>query len=176
MSKRSAVIALLSLLTPGVAYAAGPFGIEIGDTNMEKARSILENNGQVEDAGVNKWSNGPMIRSSGSGFDIRGLNEVLVIGDKDDRVVGVILEMPDDRFDDMTSMLSDNYSLVSKQDPHVGNQSAEFRASDIEINVNAPHLSHSMSIQYLHPTLVEAFRKESKQERREQQQKEKSQL
>lgn len=166
------VLAVLFFVVPAVAFAeAAPFGLPIGIATVKDVRNALSSKTRLEDNGFNKWSNGPMIKADGVGLEIEGLREAVFIFNAQEKLVGVILDLPKDRYDSIKSYLKSKYQLVSDQAPFVGNQVATFSEGPVTITADAPHMSFEMSVRYIHSELQSAIKKGSQQER---QQKEKS--
>jgi len=154
----------------------GPFGLSVGTTSLDEARAQLSAQTRLEALGENRWTNGPMFKSSGAGLGLNGLQEALFIFDTDATLAGVILYLNKNRYQDFKGMLSEQYQLISDQAPFVGNQLATFRQDDVTIEAEAPHMSFQMEIRYLHRSLIEAYNQGSQREQQEQRRQESSQL
>lgn len=177
MTFKTLLFFILLCVAPMIAHAGpGPFGLSVGNTSLSEARAQLSNQTRIEDAGTNKWSNGPMLKSSGAGLGLNGLQEALFIFTSDNTLVGVVLTLHKNRYADIKRMLSEQYPLISDQAPFVGNQLATYRQDDVTIEASAPHMSFQMEVRYLHRTLMEAFNQGSQQQQQEQQRRERSQL
>jgi hypothetical protein len=57
--------------------------------------------------------------------------------------------------------LAGKYKLVRKNQPFVGDAQATFRQGDSSIELDAPHLSFSMTLSYMTNTLQKAFKQQS---------------
>lgn len=161
--------AAAALLMPLSALAedVGPFGLSIGTTTVDKAREILSAETRIEDAGINKWTDGPMIEADGDGLGLDRLDRALLIFDADERLTGVILTLPKSRYDDLKAMLGSQYQLVSATEPFVGTREATFQGDEngeVKIELFAPHLGFDMEVRYLHVSLLQAFNRGSKEE------------
>ncbi len=165
------VIAVLFLaLAPFLAHAEGaPFGLPVGVATLKEARASLGAKTRLEDSGFNKWSNGPMLKSNGSGLGMDGLQSALFIFNAQEKLVGVILTLPKHRFESIKSYLQGKYKLVSAQTPFVGNQSATFREGPVTIQASAPHMSFEMEVSYIHSELQAAFNRGSQAEQAQKQ-------
>ncbi len=157
------------------AYAGvSALGFEIGTADFEQVRTALTEQGNVEHAGINKYSGGPMLLAPGSLFQIEGLNSALFIFDENAKLAGILMKMGKYKFNDIFGHLSSKYKLISKQIPFVGDSSAKFQQDDVHIEVDAPHLSFEMTVLYMKKTLLSKINSESSQEKKEQKAKEKS--
>lgn len=177
MQFKTILYVILLCITPMIAYSGpGPFGLSVGGTSLAEARSELSSRTQVQDAGTNKWTLGPMLKASSSGLGLDGLQDTLLIFDADEVLVGAILTLQKSRYRDIKDMMSEQYQMVSDEAPFVGNQLATYREDDVTIEVSAPHMSFQMEIRYFHPTLMEAHDQGVQQQKQEQQRRESSQL
>jgi len=170
---KNTLIALFALLVSNIALADPTiFGLTISKTKVEE----LKNKYSVSYTGQNKYSGGDMydISTGQIGFD--GLNSVTAIFNKDGVLIAVLTELPKSKFDYLKSSLSNKYKLVSQKIPFVGNKSAKYRDGNTEIDLNAPHMSFEMTMNYIHKDLLRAFNNQSENEQRAKKQKESSML
>lgn len=159
MKRRTQLLLAVALLTTGTAHAGTKaLGFEIGVSTVEQVRSTIARQTQVMDAGENSYSAGPMLKTDGSGYDIRGLNSVLYIFDPQKKLAGIVMNMDKNRFDAIFQMLAGKYKVAAQQRPFVGNQYARFKTQDAVIEVDAPHLSFEMDVNYLRDDLMQQFR------------------
>ena len=139
-------------------------GYEIGVSTADQVKKDLVKKMKVEDAGANKFSGGPMLKTKGTSYEIDGLNEVLYIFDEKKILAGVIMGMNKARFDAIFQFLSSKYQVTSQERPFVGNQFARFKPSDSFIDVDAPHLCFTMEIRYVRNDLMQKFNAQSEAE------------
>ena len=164
-------------LMPVLAVAGpGPFGLSVGQTTLEEARESLSGKTAVQDKGINRWSNGPMLSSRGAGLGLDGLQEALLIFDQENILTSVVLTLHKNRYTDLRAMLANQYTLIDEQAPFVGNKVATFREDGVTIEANSPHMSFSMLLSYQ----TEAFMRQHQQgvakDQQEKAQRESSQL
>lgn len=167
------IIALFTLLISNVALADPTvFGLTISKTKVED----LKNKYSVTYTGQNKFSNGDMydIATGQIGFD--GLNSCTVIFSKEGVLIAVLTGFPKSKFDYLKSSLSNKYQLVSQKIPFVGDKSAKYRDGNTEIDLNAPHMSFELTMNYIHTDLLRAFNNQSIIEQRAKEKKESSML
>ena len=161
------------LLAAPLAHAeVAPFGQVIGAARFDDTFKQLQAQTSIKRAGTNEWSLGPMLEANGRGLGIDGLDKATFIFNSDNILVGVILELPKYRYPDIKQYLSGKYTLVSQQEPFVGNRQSVFRDGDVSITLGAPHMSFDMQVLYVHQSLQSAFdrgqaAKEAAQEKRE---------
>lgn len=147
-----ASFALLAALT---AHAGTPvLGFEIGVTTADQLQHALAGKTAVEPAGTNKFTGGPMFRTSGASYDIDSLESVTYIFDQDRRLAGVLMNMGNHRFDAIYKLLTAKYKVAAQQRPFVGDQYALFKPGDAVIELDAPHLSFEMQVRYLRNDLL----------------------
>ncbi len=155
------LIAGISICCAMPAFAdPAPFGLEVGKATISDAKKLYK----ISEDGTNKYSNGPMYSVPTSQIDFDGLNELTLIFDNSNVLVGVLAILPKHQFKSMHQSLSGKYKVVSQEIPFVGNSSAKYVNGNTEITLNAPHLSFDMSMNYLHKELVKAFEAQSKAE------------
>ncbi|PSX10483.1 hypothetical protein [Photobacterium angustum] len=164
---------LLLLLTSSSVYAAPTiFGMTLGEMSEKELKAKYN----VNLTGKNKYSEGNMYSVPVSSINFEGLQEVTAIFSSDGKLLAVLTSFPKDKFDYLKNTLGGKYKLVSKQIPFVGNKKATFRDGVTEISLNAPHLSFTMSMNYINDDLMKAFNSKSQSEAKEKQQNEASQL
>ncbi len=90
---------------------------------------------------------GPMLSYRGD-FGLSGLTAATYLFWPEGVLAAAVLEIEKSRYDQITSVLKQKYTLVHETRPFVGSRSAVLRSGDTEIRVSAPHLSFSMEIVY----------------------------
>lgn len=132
-------------------------GVEVGTSTVEQVRAQASKATRVVEAGMNKWSEGPMLRSDGGGYSINGLSDVLYIFDKGGVLAAVVMTLGKERFDEIFDIVAGKYKTVSKQIPFVGDKSARFKAKGVTIELNAPHMSFQMEARYVRDDFLQRF-------------------
>ncbi|ROQ90695.1 hypothetical protein [Desulfosoma caldarium] len=157
---------LLSLLfIPSISIAqVQVLGFEIGSSTLEQVKTQLAKQTRIHDAGINKFTRGPQIKTDGEGYGIERLYEVFYIFDQDHKLAGVLMTMCKTRFDEILSFLSEKYTLTAKRRPFVGDMFARFKAKGVIIELDAPHLSFNMEIRYIRDDLYKQFNMQTAQE------------
>lgn len=159
MKKIIRLLLAASLLISGLAHAGTKaLGFEIGVSTVDQVRSVMVKQTRVMDAGENKYSAGPMLKTDGTGYDIQGLNSVVYIFDPQQKLLGVVMGMNKNRFDVVFKMLADKYKVVAQERPFVGDRYARFKTQDATIQIEAPHLSFDMDVSYLRDDLLKKLR------------------
>lgn len=148
MFQKLVLALIISLLPQAAMAAAAPFGMTIGTATLHDVNRELGPKTKLEIAGVNKWTNGPMLKSDGSGLGIDGLQSVYFIFTPQGKLVGVFLTLPKERYASIKNSLRSKYKLVSAQEPFVGNQLAKFQDGNVAIEASAPHMSFEMELSY----------------------------
>ena len=107
MSKKIRLyITLFFLFISAIALAdPSPFGIEINKTLI----SEVKNKFKCKDAGINKYSDGPMCELDPSTLGFDGLETVLVIADNDSKVLAVMSDFNKSQYENLLDMLSNKY-------------------------------------------------------------------
>jgi hypothetical protein len=165
MKQLSFTLAAIVFSACNFAYAGTPvLGFEVGVSTLDQVSSTLEKKTKVVDNGVNKFSNGPMVKTNGTSYEIEGLNGVLYIFDDQKKLMGVVMDMNKARFDAIFQFLSGKYKVSAQERPFVGNQFARFKTPDSVIEVSAPHMGFEMEVRYLRNDLVQKFDAQSQAE------------
>jgi hypothetical protein len=160
-----ALLAVTSILCAGSALAGTPvLGFEVGTSTLDEVKATLSKQTKVKDVGVNKWSNGPMLKTDGASYEIEGLNTVLYIFDEEKKLAGVVMNMRKARFASIYKVLAEKYKLQSEKRAFVGNQFAKFKSPNGSIELDAPHMSFEMEVRYLTSELVQKFSAQSEAE------------
>jgi len=148
------LLAMALALLPHIALAeAAPFGLPVGSATLQDVKQTLGPKTKLENAGLNKWSHGPMLKSNGAGLGIESLQSAYFIFSPQEKLIGVLLTLPKERYASVKNSLRSKYKLISAQEPFVGNQLARFRDGEITIEASAPHMSFEMELTYTHAEL-----------------------
>jgi hypothetical protein len=151
-------------------------GFEVGVSTLDQVKATLSKKTQVKDTGINKWSNGPMIKTDGSSYEIEGLDSVLYIFDEQETLMGVLMDMNKARFKSIYELLSKKYEVRTQKRPFVGDQFARFESPDGIIELDAPHLGFQMQVRYLRSDLVRMFNSRSEDENKAKKKREEEQF
>ncbi len=150
-----------------VAFAANaaPLGLELGVASYAQVNQQVGGKTSLSDVGTNKYSGGKMLQGDGAGLGIDGLNEITFIFDKTDKLAAVLMTLPKDSLQKTLSALSNKYQLIEKQVPFVGNAFVRLQQGDSVIELDAPHLSFQMTVNYLTKSLKQSFNQQATGER-----------
>jgi len=155
--------AAFALLTSHAALAGTPvLGVELGVSTLDQVRSTQGQKAELENAGVNEYTGGPMLVSEGTGYGIEGLRKVAYIFDSQKKLAAVLMTLEKGRFDTIARVVAGKYKLRSQERPFVGNQQATFQTGDGVIELNAPHMSFEMTALYARSDLMQQFKTQSK--------------
>lgn len=160
-----ASLVLALALLPTAQAGTQVLGFELGVTTLEQVRNTLAGQTRVEDAGVNHWNDGPMLKTDGKGYDVDALQEVTYIFDRDRRLAAVLMRLGKHRFGSVHALLAKKYRVEKQQLPFVGDQYARFATPDAMIELEAPHLSFEMHARYLRRDFAAEYRTRLAQER-----------
>jgi hypothetical protein len=153
-----------------LATNAAPLGLELGVATQAQVRQQLNSQTQLEEAGTNQYSGGNMLKGDGEGLGIDGLSEIVFIFDTGDKLAAVLMTLPKgEGFGDLQAgnftktakALGAKYKLVEKIQPFVGNARAIFRQGDSVVELDAPHMSFTMTLRYLTQALEKTFKQQS---------------
>ncbi len=166
MRSRLRVAVVVAALMPALPSVAGTqvLGAEIGVTTLDQLKQELSKKTKVESAGENKFTGGPMLKTGGDSYEIRGLTEVLYIFDDQKKLAGVLMDMDKARFDAVFDALNGKYKLTAQQRPFVGNQFARFKPTDAVVELDAPHLGFNMEVRYIRNDLMQKYNAQSEAE------------
>ncbi len=140
---------------------AAPLGLEIGFANLAGVKHKLGGMTNLESVGTNEYSEGPMLRSSGEGLGVDGLSQLLLIFDKDNVLVGVVMTLPKAP-KDVLQKLSEKYQVVDNRiDAFMNNGYARLGKGESLIEIDAPHLSFTMEVRYLTQKLMADYQQKS---------------
>lgn len=158
-----AVALPLSLAAVPCLADPAPFGLELGKATVTEAKAHFD----LDEKGTNRYSGGPMFSVPVSEVDFDGLQDLTLIFNSQNTLVGVLATLPKQQFSSMHGMLSGKYRVVSTNIPFVGNSSAKYVDGGTEITLDAPHMSFEMSMNYLRKELQQTFEKQSAEEARQ---------
>jgi antitoxin component YwqK of YwqJK toxin-antitoxin module len=145
-------------------------GYDLGRTTWPGAiLSRLPDNHFPLAAGINKYSNGKMLRFNGSQLQDGWAQELLLIFDEHEVLTGMLatgkkggsgsgLEAYRGQFDRYRKTFAQQYQLVSQTVPYVGDSKASFRSGACAITIEAPHQSFDMTISWRTPEFDRQFR------------------
>jgi hypothetical protein len=146
------ILAAALVLLSGVVAGSEPvrvLGFAVGSETLAEVRARLEREGvRFESDGTNLYSRGPMLVARGNAFNVDGLERTLLIFDAEDRLAAVVLTLGRARYDGILSVLKGRYRLLDEKKAFVGDRHARFRAGDVEILLDSPHMSFEMTVVY----------------------------
>jgi hypothetical protein len=158
-------------VTPPTTESCATFqGYGLGRATWPEAiLSRLTDNQIPVEAGINKYSNGKMLRLSASQLQDDWAQELLLIFDEREQLTGMLatgkkggtgsgLESYRGQFDRLRKAFAQQYQLVSQTVPYVGDSKASFRSGACSITLEAPHQSFDMTISWRTPEFDRQFR------------------
>jgi hypothetical protein len=158
-------LALVATCYAGAARAASaaPLGMEIGVATYDQVKERIGKSTALNSAGINKYTGGQMLSGNGEGLDVAGLSEITFIFDRAGVLQGVLMTLAKD-FRPTYERLRKKYKLVSQKIPFVGNSYAKFAQETSVIILDAPHLSFDMTLSYVSPSFLAAYKARSSEE------------
>jgi len=166
-------LVMVMTTTLSVLADVSSLGFTIGKSDYAQVKNQSP---MLIEAGINKYSNGPMLKGLDPAWNIKGLNKTTFIFDKKQTLTAIMMSMNKHQFDRVFGFLSSKYKLVNKQIPFVGNKSAIFRKENVTIEINAPHMSFTMDVVYATDSFNKAYERIRKLERHNKNKHEQSQF
>ena len=163
----------LFAVNPALASGAGPFGLEVGGSTRAEVERQFRG---AESAGINRWSEGPMVSVPGSSLPLDGALSALFIFNPDDTLEAVIITLRKQRFEAIRGLLNELYRPVSARVPFVGDRLVTWEADGILIELDSPHLSFEMDLRYLAQGFLRRYREQHALEQQQQRQQQAGQL
>ena len=148
-------------------------GFKLGDSTFESVTRKLSG---WDELGINRYNDGKMIATNGNGYGIDDLQKVTYIFSSKNTLDAVLMQI-DNRNSKMNNegfkkfkgyILEKGYQQISNQEPFVGHQYAEFKTpSGNLIEIDAPHLSFDLNINYQTADFAKQYQQKSQQEKTE---------
>lgn len=162
----------VSLMSAHVFADPSIFGLELGKTTEQQLKAMYD----VQPKGMNKYSSGNMYSVPESSIDFDGLQEVTTIFDRKGVLIAVLTNFPKSKFSYLNQAIGGKYKLIDQNIPFVGNKSVIYRDGATEISLDAPHMSFTMSMNYIRDDFMRTYNEQSEAEKRQKQASESSQL
>lgn len=170
----AAVAALLAFGTADAQQVAAPLGLEIGKSTCADAEAAAGRDARPE-RGTSAWSGGPLLKfSNATGFGVDDLQKVTIVCDPQQTVIVAVLHFPKDGPSGVqatAAQLDRKYKALRRNLPFVGNASAEWRAANGTVLLDAPHLSFTYELSYWTSGALTAFDKWNAAQRSQREQK-----
>lgn len=171
--KNPTIALMASLLAATLIHAdPAPFGMQIGKATVADVKAKYS----INQAGMNKYSNGAMYELDPSELSMEGLHSSTIVFGSDGKLQAVLSTFSKDKFDYLFGTLKKKYKLVNSSIPFVGNKYAKFIDGNTEITLNAPHMSFEMDMNYVDKNLMKKFKQQTANEQQQKKNKEASQL
>jgi hypothetical protein len=144
-------------------------GFKLGDSTYESVTHRLSG---WDELGANNYNNGKMIATNGNGYGIDGLQKVTYVFSTQNTLDAVLMQidnrdskMNNEGFKKFKGYIAKNgYQQISNQEPFVGNQYSEFKTPSGDlIEINAPHLSFDLYIDYQTANFAKQYQEKSQQ-------------
>lgn len=140
--------AVASPSTAQAAETASVLGVLIGQSSLEDVRSMIhEHGGRITRNDTSAVTQGALLIVQGN-LGLEGLSETAFLFDTSGKLALAALTLSKHRYDAVLASLRSKYRYVSGNKPFVGNADATLRAGDVEIRLEAPHMSFEMSAIY----------------------------
>jgi len=167
--------ALLILMSQAVSAGSGvsAFGLEFHKT---KESDLAKQHKIIANKGINKYSGGNQYSIDTSQIGLTGLKSITVVFNKDKELVAILSTLRKSRYKNLKSILQKKYYLLKQHGRAVGNKGATFLKRDIIIELDAPHLSFEMTMNYLRADFLKNFKNSKEKDQKRKQQRENSLL
>jgi len=166
-------IAMVMGFSVGLYADVTSLGFTLGKTDY---KTITKQAPSLKNGGINKYSNGKMLKGMSPQFNIQGLKNTIFIFDKKDKLAVIMMTFNKNQFDTVFGYLKSKYPLKSKRIPFVGNKNVVFKKDGITIEVNAPHMSFDMEVMYSTDSFDKAYQRSQRIEQQQKNQREQSQF
>jgi hypothetical protein len=164
---------IAGFMIPAYAENAKPLGYEVGVASYETVYNSLKAKTQVNDLGLNKFTQGKVLKVSGSSFNIRDSGDISFIFDQEEKLSGVLMSLPksgtsgdDYYYSGFYQSYNDfqrKYTLVKQSLPVVGHLFAQFRKGESTIEMDAPEASETFDVRYLSPSFIQSYQSINRQ-------------
>ncbi|VAW71886.1 hypothetical protein MNBD_GAMMA12-1817 [hydrothermal vent metagenome] len=166
-------VAMVMGFSLGLYADVQSLGFTLGKTDY---KTVTQQAPSLKDGGINKYSNGKMLKGMSKQFKIQGLKDTLFIFDKQEKLAVIMMTFNKHQFDTVFGYLKSKYALQSKRIPFVGSKRAVFKKEDVKIKMNAPHLSFDMDVMYLTDKFDRDYKRIQRLEQRQKNKREQSQF
>ena len=177
---------LFIIMMPVDSYAedkVGPFGFGVGTSTILEVQQNL-NSFACDFDNQSVINNGFLFKCDARVFDMEGLTDFVyfIFENKvDQELRGAKLELANltfnkEMYDSIVASLSSKYKLVSKHKAFVGDSYARFKKDNVNILVESPHMSFTMSVTYSTENFDKVHQEYKKRQSEENASKQKSQL
>jgi len=130
------------------AINVAPLGVEVGYTNLVGLKEKLGNIIKIDYKGQNEVSNGVMMFSDGLGLGLKELNSILFIFNRENILVGVVMEMKKD-MESMNRQLLQQYTpITSDIDDSLEFGNVRYEKGDSFVEVDAQKESDFMELRF----------------------------
>ena len=155
---------------------AAPLGLEIGYANLDGVKAHLGSVTRLQDQGTNEYSGGAVLVSDGAGTGVEGLSNLLLIFDKQNILVGVVMTVPKNPKEVLGQLASKYKTVDNRIDTFMNKGYARLQKGDSLIEIDAPHLSFQMEIRYLTKKLMADYLQRSKDNEKQKKQEQTNKL
>ncbi|MDD2782342.1 hypothetical protein [Sulfuricurvum sp.] len=170
--KLKTILAATLLTTTLIHADPSPFGLEIGKSTV----SMMKEKYSSKFVGINNLSQGDVYDLDPSELGIEGMQSARVIYDKNGKLMGVFTTFPKGKFQYLFGQMKSKYKLVTSNIPYVGDTSAKLTNGNTEIQLNAPHMSFEMELNYVDKNLLKIAKQKSSNDAQQKSKHEASQL
>ena len=169
------MLVMLSSSTISVLADVNSLGMTIGKSTLAQ---VKKQSPMLVEAGVNKYSKGPMLKGLNPKWNIKGLKKTVLIFDDKNTLAVINMTMDKQQFKRVLGFLQSKYTLVNKKVPFVGYRSALLIAqkSKVLIEIPSPHMAFDMDLVYSTFAFDKAYKQISSDERRRKNNLDKSQF
>lgn len=166
---------LVMLTTSSISVLADvkSLGMTIGKTALT---DVQKQSPMLTQAGMNKYSKGPMLKGINPKWNIQGLKKTVLIFDKQNKLAVITMTINKKHFKRVLGFLESKYTLVNKKVPFIGNRYALLQHEGVLMEIVSPHMAFDMDVIYSTKAFDNTYRRIRNEERRRRETHDKSQF
>jgi hypothetical protein len=149
-----------ALASPAIA-GVEVLGFEIGESTLGQVETQLAMRAGKPDAGTSALTGGPTLRTHGAGYGVDGITGVAYIFSRDQKLVGVVIDMSKAHFNDTYDALSAKYQPTPNQRPDAGSLFVKFAGADGTIELDGRYQGFDMQARYFSNEVYRSFSSQS---------------
>lgn len=145
------------MMVSGYAFAdthdtVDVFGYELGKTHWVE----VVDDGDI--IGRHSGTGTTMLAMPVDRYEMRGLKRLTLFFGENDRLVGAVVGLDNQRFAQIEHVLRQKYEIEYEQLPTLGGRLVRFNAPDSKIEIASPYASFDMEARYMYGEFYEDFR------------------
>lgn len=169
----SLTFAMVMGFSLGIFADVQSLGFTLGKTDY---KTVTKQAPSLKDSGINKYSNGKMLKGMSNHFKIQGLKKTLFIFDRKDKLAVIMMTFDKNQFNTVFGYLKKKYPISIQKIPFVGNKHVVMHKDSVKIEITAPHMSFDMDIVYSTDSFDKAYKRIQRLEKQQKNKREQSQF